>query len=606
MNTCTMTNDSDLYSDNDDEFETHTSEDEYSPTDGYFNDRDHPRDVFVQSPTTSHTKEQEAAEESQSHTPPSSSSNVAHEYRTPSSPIRSEPDEATPLLFDAPPPAYSANSSEAPVINTPTTLLFSDREPESMGVPSEQFDAERNGFIRPQRSRSSRMFSGLFKLALALIAIVVLVCIFAQAFTDGWNGRQVRKLNSSSGESNADGQQQEPSEKDPEMPSMPKWPAQCAWGSHKSVSYDFSTLSSFTFDENLRTNALSGGIYGRVRLAAAPESQTAPIRVNVSLAPSAPYSIEELHVLKTANGIMIKDPDLKRDISPPAYRKPCMIVGATIYFKEDVTLSKLYVNTRNLDIDFTLTFKATMDETLLRTEFANIRSEARFNSRETRINAGSSSISGHYNLLDLLSVTTQSGSINVDVTPKEASKDDKPARLECVSRSGSISVQMPPRDSFSELPERDYQTIVKTQQGSISGRLVHGTSTVVESQSGSLAFDLLPYSASDESTLKTHSQSGMTQVNVASPHTGSTMKHMTSSHTTGSGSLHLTYPQAWEGKISGGTNSGSITLRGRDVVTDEYNAARHYVRAHKGKGHLDGKLDFGTGSGSVDITIGDM
>lgn len=183
-----MTRHSDLYSDNEDEFEEHESGDEEpSPTNGYFNDRAHPQDVFVMDPTTTvHAKELEAAHESSSPTVPSSSRNAASQAYTPSSPARSWPDESTPLLatprtYEAPPPAYSYNSPTSPQrphLDTAAPPLFPESEPQSMGNPPIHPDTERNMYIRPERSRMSRLCSHLCTV-LVFVVIVTVLCILA-------------------------------------------------------------------------------------------------------------------------------------------------------------------------------------------------------------------------------------------------------------------------------------------------------------------------------------------------------------------------------------------------------------------------------------------
>jgi len=61
-------------------------------------------------------------------------------------------------------------------------------------------------------------------------------------------------------------------------------------------------------------------------------------------------------------------------------------------------------------------------------------------SRRTILRSSSNSISGSYPLYDLLSVSTQSGSISVDVSPHSASSQDplQPATLELRSNSGRV------------------------------------------------------------------------------------------------------------------------------------------------------------------------
>lgn len=69
----------------------------------------------------------------------------------------------------------------------------------------------------------------------------------------------------------------------------------------------------------------------------------------------------------------------------------------------------------------------------------------------------------------------------------------------------------------------------------------------------------------------------------------------------GSGSVRVNYAAEWEGRISGDSRSGSVSLRGPDIVLDE--SASSHVAAHKGDAGA-GSLAVRTGSGSVSISVG--
>lgn len=397
----------------------------------------------------------------------------------------------------------------------------------------------------------------------------------------------------------------------PTLPPMPKLPEWCDMSISKSADFDFENPSSFLFSEEINTQEYTGGIFGGVRLVEAPSSQEHPVHVTVSISSSEPYVVSELHLQKMSDSLILQTPSFRHgEGGRHGYNGPCMAVDTTIYLQKDSKLEELEVKTKQLGISLGSGLDLGLRRTILATGSGKVASEAKlFYSRETRISVGAGSVYGHYNLRDLLSISTQSGSISVDVTPQDAAKDDeKPATLDISSKSGSIGVQMPPRDSATSLPKRDYRTIINTYVGSISGSYIHGSKTELESKSGSINADILPYSADDyTSTLSTFTSTGMSTIRLQSPYKGTTIKRMTSSHTAQTGSLNLLYPQEWEGNITGGTKTGSLTLRGKDVVIEEFDDgwANKRVTARKGKGHLSGKMDFRTTTGSVDVTIGD-
>ncbi|KAF2101225.1 hypothetical protein NA57DRAFT_72667 [Rhizodiscina lignyota] len=628
-----MTQYSDNHSDGDDEFETHSFSDEYSPTDG-FNQREHPQDFFVQTPTSS-SKDEEAAAESRSPTGASSSQNVVHEYRVPSSPRRQDPDERTPLLYEAPPPAYSAPHSlyqpVSPILDHNDTrpfshALFPDRDPQSMGGPgdpSQNFDTERNQYSRPKSSIMSQLFTGIGRIVWVFIGIVILLSILGEVFVGTGGSTKSRLPDSGSSPDQKNPTSPNPESPNPEkdtrpnMPALPNLPSWCDAKSSKSEHFDFENPPSFLFSEEIDKQIFRDEfddeiqLFGGVRVVEAPSSQKSHIRVDTTLSSSDPYSIKSLHFEKTSDKLILQIPSFDRK-GHGSSRQPCMAVDAVIYIKKtgnSDNLSNLSVKTKQMGIAVGSRVELALDKLTLGTGAGRVASEAKLlNSRETIINVGAGSVSGHYNLLDLLSITTSAGSINADVMPKEATKgDEKPARLECTSRTGPIDVDMPPRDDDSMIPDRDYQTTIKTTVGSIYGRYIHGLKTEIETRAGSQSVNILPYSTDDyASTLKTHSMSGMSQINVQTPYKGGVIKRMTSSHITQTGSLHLSYPQEWEGNVSGSTTTGSLTLRGKDIVIEQYDDGfiNKKVKGHKGEGHLQGKLDFQTRTGSAGVTVG--
>lgn len=208
-----MTSRSHFHDDSEDSFADDGSEGgDLSPSDGYFNDRAHPRDVYVDEPTTTlHRKELEATQESRSWQTPGSSSradDAGSGGYTPSSPSRytppsrtaSTPDENIPLLgsqslYDTPPPAYTADRLSYDAVERPRqsrlnplasrwvqelrALPFSAGAAlQSMGNPSIGFDLERNLYGKRARGTilrfCGRMCTILFwAFAAILVAVTV-------------------------------------------------------------------------------------------------------------------------------------------------------------------------------------------------------------------------------------------------------------------------------------------------------------------------------------------------------------------------------------------------------------------------------------------------
>ncbi|KAK5121866.1 hypothetical protein LTR85_004437 [Meristemomyces frigidus] len=236
----------------------------------------------------------------------------------------------------------------------------------------------------------------------------------------------------------------------------------------------------------------------------------------------------------------------------------------------------------------------------------------RLDARKRFIDNGSQSLTAHFDLYDLLSIRSWSGSLNIGINPQPADKEHPvPAEVMIESHSGSVNVDM----ATFNAPERDYAVSINSYSGSIGGHLIHGRKTTVVTRSASISLRFTLSGASNHSSsLSTTSQSGQSDITVLSPisfaggsqsveqqptthSTSPSIKQMSSFHSTASGSLVLRYPSDWEGTIEGHTQSGALQLHGRDIEVIQ--RGPHYVVAKKGTG--DSKLSFHTASGSANV-----
>lgn len=222
--------------------------------------------------------------------------------------------------------------------------------------------------------------------------------------------------------------------------------------------------------------------------------------------------------------------------------------------------------------------------------------------RKRRIEIGSQALHGNFDLLDLLSIQSTSGSINIGVHPQPADAENPiPAELVINSHSGQVSIDF----LAFNAPERDYRVSIDSRHGSVDGHLLHGRMTSIVSNSASIKAQILPFAANNyASTLRTASQSGSQEIAVLalSNDPGVPINRMSSTHSTNSGSLVLRYPKEWQGTIEGHTRAGSLRLHGGDLDIIRRSSSSnvgHYVLARKGSGNST--LNFLTGSGSVNI-----
>ncbi|KAI1757018.1 hypothetical protein F4782DRAFT_525786 [Xylaria castorea] len=253
--------------------------------------------------------------------------------------------------------------------------------------------------------------------------------------------------------------------------------------------------------------------------------------------------------------------------------------------------------------------------------------------RRIVLRSSSNSISGSYPLYDLLSISTESGSISVAVTPHPASSEDpsQPASMELKSLSGSVHATFSERffdrfvgrDGNSEqkyrggsgntaippgIPAREYITSVSTRSASISGTFPLGSYTSLDSQSGSIGgveLVVVPISTSGPRRLKTVSHGGMQSVRVVDDDLWPMVKEawwegMVSRHESLSGSINVEYPDSWEGTIEVQTGSGSMSVTGRGVEIIRQEQGRMVAR----KGKDGGKVIVRARSGSVNLRFG--
>ncbi|OAL40058.1 hypothetical protein AYO20_00476 [Fonsecaea nubica] len=180
--------------------------------------------------------------------------------------------------------------------------------------------------------------------------------------------------------------------------------------------------------------------------------------------------------------------------------------------------------------------------------------------REHRERETFRSITGTYQLYDLLDLSTTAGSITVTV---EVQPGEKPAVLRLSTTAGSVNVKMTSGGGFFKKPyvsdvakSRTLVTEISTTAGSVNGNLVHGNggSTSVSTNAGSISVTLFTVGVSEmdpQSNITTTSNHGSQHIKIV-PDLGSTeaIRAIEASHTVrGSGSAVVSYPLQWEGMV---------------------------------------------------------
>lgn len=518
-------------------------------------------------------------------------------------------DETTPL-FDAP-PAYS---------DITPNRTYSGHAP-SQVRPDDGGEDGHTSFSEPVKRRSGgKRHHRLLKMAIVVL-VVILATVLAtttwrHASQDGTNAGDRDEDHGHDG----DGHNGDDNTRPPELPSNDTW-----WTSpdldgcnfqHYSVSssFEFKSPQSFSFLELMEDKYLkTREIGGLVKLTAAPASQTAAIVVSIWFATTEHYEVSEINVKQTRDSLSVHTPSLVA--TGADHGKPCLVVHATIFIRRDVDLYDLEIVTHYCHIRVDPSLFSNNRSLKIRdsTEFTAISGDidiAYWSSRRTIIDVISGDVSGTYSLQDLLSITTRSGSIDVDVKPQRADKSaPAPAQFSAETISGDISARFPISGTDDDIPEREYHTKAETKSGKICGTYVLGLKSTFETISGTIAVDVLPYAADMfESILRTDTKSGTTSLNVLSPfqNEGRPISRLKSYHKTLSSSLNLIYPQEWEGFIVGTSVSGTLVVEGKDVHITRHSdwPGSKSISAEKGSG--GSTMDFTTISGDVDAVVGDL
>ncbi|TKA24413.1 hypothetical protein B0A50_06733 [Salinomyces thailandicus] len=482
--------------------------------------------------------------------------------------------------------------------------------PRRDGSPHSETSDEESGLLRRRRRRRGKRTKPLWRrlgslcrpailLNLILAALIVgLVLLIAHLTRD--------TSNIAPGDSN------DPFRSNATVPRHPT-NRKCAFNFFtESISFGFDEIENFTFNELMQPSSnMPGGITGNIWILPAPPEQEASVRVWISFATTDPWHVTDASYAFEKDSLTLHFPGLREP--PKSYgRNACMDVGIGIYVKDGVDVDRWAISSANLNVVAEAGLFGSeevgrrslrADTTTITTVKGNVNM-AYWTSRQTIIKLTSGSLHGIYALRDLLSVSTRSGAIGIQVDPQEADPvRPAPAEFSATSSSGSIHVGFPINDFL----DRNYTTHVDTHSSSISGTYLLGESTSLRTHSGSIQADILPFSAAaNHSVLQTDNASGPTELTILPPYIdpGSPITHMESQHNSNSGSMALVYPQEWEGTIEGRTTSGNIALKGRDVQKYTFgDYFEHRVVATKGRG--SSRLGFSSKSGSVTLRVGD-
>ncbi|KAI5369374.1 hypothetical protein Slin15195_G002510 [Septoria linicola] len=615
------------------------------PGDGYFQPRHHPQTQFVENSSITaeaNAKAREANEQrSGGSGPAAAASPLSSAASSPRSIAWTMP--AADDNAEAPPPTYESisrgngsqeqygsitaqsSSRHAPPFHAGEVQPQSMRD--TVPPPADEESGLLGGLKSKRQGNWRQKVTGCFKPLsicniLLIVAIVAVISTVAGVTSDDYsNGDE------------GGGKDSTPTSP-PILPAPPKYPGTPSRGScdlsmvAPSLQLDYENLNNFTFLELMESSAyFNGAIDGQIEIQPASAPQDGDIRVWISYATSEPWHIQHSDYVHTHDSLTLQLPSLVRDGN--GYERPCLGVSVRIAVKAGLRLDNWELVTGNFDvkIDDGLFNREAGQEALSHLQvsesssFTAIRGKIAskyWSSRRTVIETSSGTISGSFALRDLLSLKSQSGTVNVDVDPKEADEDHPaPAEFIAHTSSGTVKARFPTSAFGDEIPVRDYRTRVETSSASVGGNYILGMQTNFHTHSGSLDADLLPIivsrSSNDISHLYTSTSSASQRLTILPPYylpEKKSFADVKSEHkySSSSGTLRLTYPDEWEGYIEGDTSSGSVKIEGKDVerLSGEgwWGTMYQHVIARKGGEGAKGRVRFSTSSGSVRMDMG--
>ncbi|MCJ1397991.1 hypothetical protein MMC11_001187 [Xylographa trunciseda] len=627
-----------LYEDSDDE----SLSNELSPTNGYFNQRpNHPQDVLVPDPsqnTAEANKAREAEQEQDANTAPggTAASRGPSHFSTPSLSTRRrldphyEEDSHTyhsPLLPSAPPtysaatagnPSYPPRSSSYASAGTRNNsqyntmggreVFLSDGSPEDLGGSPllGLSDREEPAWTKRGRGCFPKDLRSVIKILIGLAALAIAIGIIANMAT---------VLGHHNNEGTKPGKSMPPGTA----------PASCPGGIYSSTaSLSFSNPPDFTFIELTRGMDWEDShsyrqirTSGELHVRASNEHLEHEVRVELTMYYSDQVIVSKVQFKESDASVQIFSPSALPGGSQLS-AQPCMYMVATLWIRPGSRLETLEIQSQTMKIIFHEGFSLRTNKIDARTTAGSIElpsgnsTRVDVNPREIHITTDSGSVSGTFPLFDLLKVSTHSGSIKINVEPKDAlASKPLPAVLSLSTNSGAIHVGTPmllledKEILISSVPVRDYQADLSSSSGSLHAGILHGSRLNMHTSSGSITGVLSPYgSLADDSRLTVADQSGSVDVTVLSSisNPGKPMQNFYSEYKCATGSLRLHYPSEWEGTVEGDTMSGSIKTDwpGMRIIKNGDRDGHYFTKMFKGLvGHGNGLLSFRCVSGSV-------
>lgn len=389
---------------------------------------------------------------------------------------------------------------------------------------------------------------------------------------------------------------------------MLPWPSCSNAVTHRTASFDFKESPNFSIHEAIDNNVLLlGRLDGKVLVRQGSPDQNASIKINVEMQSSYLTFLNHIEFEKGEDRLRIRS-------TRPAHgggvfeEDECTVINIVISIRPRSYMSDLTVNAQHMSIELSRSMRLAFGRLTVQSFSGSIANAQRdavdLPVSQMSIETVRGDIKGRFVLDNELTLQNGAGIIEVEVFTRgqKIEADEMASTFTATADRGNVGVKF----SNDYAAGRDYRVEVKTTSGSISGRYVHGSNTLLESISGAIKAKVAPVGAIQfPNNITTHNVFGLTDIEVlagGSPSSSSpdVMTHTQSNHETGSGSLKLRYPQQWQGTADGKSLTGGLDAAGRDVEITEH--SDHTIRLQKGNG--TNHIHFSTLSGNADLLIG--
>jgi len=228
---------------------------------------------------------------------------------------------------------------------------------------------------------------------------------------------------------------------------------------------------------------------GYVVVQAAPAGSVDPITVDLDVKLSHNELANVINVKPDSAGLVFESETFLNGFTGA---NPCISIVATISVASSANVSSFDIDTVVLPVELKKSLQLVSGNIYIHSTAGSISSESTdLDARKIEIETNSNSILGFFPLYDLLSLKSNSGTVKVNVEPKEYGPVEHAGTLLVRTVSGGINANT----ATSSIPARNYTTQVHSTSGTVSGSYLLGIASTINSVSGTIDADF--YTAGD-------------------------------------------------------------------------------------------------------------